>query len=256
MSRICASADLTGVRENAAVKPQKESAQKESAQKESAQKESAQKESVQQESIVDAAFRLFADKGYDGTSVDDIAEAAGISRSSYFRSYGSKEAVIFPDHDALLATVEARLAASTERSAIRAVSDAVRLVLFHYIAEGERARQRYRLTTTVPALRERELVSGARYQRLFRQYISGWGDRSEPAELRAELMAAAVVAAHNRVLRRWLRGECEDPQVEIDQVLDSVHATFAPQESGAVVVLRSDAALTDIASALKHLATQ
>ena len=76
-----------------------------------------------QESIVDAAFRLFADKGYDATSVDEIAEAAGISRSSFFRSFGSKEAVIFPDHDALLAAVEARLAASTETSAIAAVSD-------------------------------------------------------------------------------------------------------------------------------------
>ena len=44
-----------------------------------------------------------------------------------FRQYGSKESAIFPDHDALLRAVEERLAASSERSAIRAVSDAVRL---------------------------------------------------------------------------------------------------------------------------------
>lgn len=206
-----------------------------------------------QESIVDAAFRLFADKGYDATSVDEIAEAAGISRSSFFRSFGSKEAVIFPDHDALLAAVEARLAASTETSAIAAVSDAVRLVLFHYISEGARARQRYELTSTVAALRERELVSSARYQRLFRQYIGEWGDRSEESELRAELMAAAVVAAHNRVLRRWLRGECPDPHAEIDRVLASVHATFAPGDAAAVLVLRSDAAVAEVARAIERL---
>jgi len=74
------------------------------------------------------------------------------------------------------------------------------------------ARQRYKPTSSVPALRESELVSGARYQRLFRRYIGQWGDKSEASELRSELMAAAVVAAHNRVLRRWLRAECVDPQ--------------------------------------------
>lgn len=178
------------------------------------------------EAIADAAFRLFSTVGYDATSADDIAAAAGVSRSTFFRCYGSKEAVIFPDHESLLAAVSKRLASSSAQSAIAAVSDAVRLVLFHYVSEGERARERYRLTSAVPALRERELVSTARYQRLFRRYISGWGNQTEGSELRAELMAAATVAAHNRVLRRWLRGECADPQVEIDAALATVHHLF------------------------------
>lgn len=206
------------------------------------------------ESIVEAAFALFEDQGYDQTSVDEIAARAGVSRSSFFRQYGSKESVIFPDHDALLRAVEERLAASSERSAIGAVSDAVRLVLFHYVAEGDRARQRYRLTSTVTALRERELVSGARYQKLFRRYISEWGDDSEASELRAELMAASVVAAHNRVLRRWLRSECRDPQVEIDEALSTVHDVFAPAvEPRAVVVIRSESDLSVVADAIKRL---
>ncbi len=206
------------------------------------------------DAIVDAAFELFEQHGYERTSVDEIAARAGVSRSSFFRQYGSKESVIFPDHDSLLRAVEERLAASSERSAIGAVSDAVRLVLFHYVAEGERARQRYRLTRKVTALRERELVSGARYQRLFRRYISGWGDRSEASERRAELMAAAVVAAHNRVLRRWLRSECTDPQVEIDEALSTVHDYFAPPTAPrAVLVVRTDSDLATIADALRQM---
>jgi AcrR family transcriptional regulator len=204
--------------------------------------------------IVDAAFELFEKQGYDATSVDDIAERAGISRSTFFRTYGSKESVIFPDHDALLRAVEERLAASSERSAIRAVSDAVRLVLFHYVAEDDRARQRYRLTSSVPALRERELVSSARYQRLFRRYISEWGDRSDEAEMRAELMSAAVVAAHNRVLRQWLRSEVADPRVEIDAALSTVHDYFAQgPDTRAVVVIRSDADLPAVAEAIRRM---
>ncbi|MDQ6525049.1 helix-turn-helix domain-containing protein [Nocardioides sp. LHD-245] len=206
--------------------------------------------------IVDAAFRLFHEFGYDETSVDDIAAAAGVSRSSFFRLFGSKEMVIFPEHDAILAAVEERLAASTQKSAILAVSDAVRVVLFHYIAEGPHARRRYQLTSTVPALRERELISGARYQQLFRQYISAWGDGSEESERRAELMAAAVVASHNHVLRRWLREECEDPHLEIDEAMAQVNALFAPDPVAApraIVVVRTDQDLDAVAEQLRSL---
>lgn len=189
------------------------------------------------EEIADAAFRLFAIHGYEATAVEDIAAEAGVSRSTFFRSFGSKEAVIFPDHDVLLRRVGERLHTSPSDGGLAAVTDAVKIVLFHYVAEGERARERYRLTSTVPALRERELVSGARYQRLFRRYLSHWADSTPEAELRAEVTAAAVVAAHNRVLRRWLRNECSDPQREIEQALAAVKRTFAEENEGSLGVI-------------------
>lgn len=157
--------------------------------------------------LADAAFALFDERGYEQTTVDDIAERAGVGRTTFFRHYGSKEAVVFPDHDRLLDLIRDRLATSSHSTALVAVSDAVRLVLLHYIDEGDLARRRYVLTSTVAALRDREIASVARYQRLFREFIADWmGDPTESASLRAELMAASVVAAHNHVLRRWLRG--------------------------------------------------
>jgi hypothetical protein len=99
-------------------------------------------------------------------------------------------------------------------------------VFFHYVAEGDREGERYRLTSTVPALRERELVGVSTYQRLFRQRVTSWFPPSEAGQLGAELFSAAIVAAHNRVLRRWLRGEDMDPHVEIDAALTTVRETF------------------------------
>jgi AcrR family transcriptional regulator len=209
---------------------------------------------VEPDRIVDAAFRLFAESGYEATSVDDIAAAAGVSRSTFFRSYGSKEAVIFPDHDVILGLVEDRLRTSHADSALAAVTDAVKIVLSHYVAEGERARERYRLTSTVPALRERELLSGTRYQQVFRRYLSRWGDDSEAGELRAELMAAAVVAAHNRVLRRWLRGESENPHREVEQTLAVVRRVFEEGDTSpvAIVVVPEAAPIGDIEVAVRQ----
>ena len=185
--------------------------------------------------LAEAAFALFAERGYEQTSIDDITERAGLGRTTFFRHYRSKEDVIFPDHDRLLEQIGERLRTSSDGTALVAVSDAVRLVLRHYIAEGDLARRRYAITSAVPALRDREIASVARYQRLFREFIAGWmGDPGEPASLRAELMAASVVAAHNHVLRRWLRGESPDPLAEVDQALGQVIDLFAAPDGGVV----------------------
>ncbi|WP_240757479.1 TetR/AcrR family transcriptional regulator [Nakamurella flava] len=177
--------------------------------------------------LVDAALALFAERGYEQTTVEEIAERAGVSRSTFFRNYRSKEDVIFPAHDELLAAIRSRLDTSTGDTALVAVSDAVRLVLRHYLAEGERARLRYRLTSRVTALRDREFASQAQYQRLFREFIAEWMGDEPGAALRAELMAAAVVAAHNHVLRRWLRSEATAPLEEVDRALRAVVDLFA-----------------------------
>ncbi|WP_110208703.1 TetR/AcrR family transcriptional regulator [Nocardioides daejeonensis] len=196
------------------------------------------------ERTVAAAYQLFEERGYDGTSVDDIAERAGIGRSTFFRMFGSKEDVIFPEHDSLLASIEARLAgAVTTETRYVAVAEAARLVLLHYLAEGEVARARYRLTRSVPALRAREIAGMQQYQRLFRTWIHRWYEGAPEAALRAELMAAAVVTGHNHVLRGWLRGLTEDPMADFDRAMVEVMRLFAggpDEEAGTtVIVLRT-----------------
>jgi AcrR family transcriptional regulator len=218
------------------------------------------------ERLADAAFGLFDERGYEQTTVDDITERAGLGRTTFFRHYRSKEDVIFPDHDRLLEQVAERLHTSSHGTALAAVSDAVRLVLLHYIDEGDLARRRYALTSKVPALRDREIASVARYQRLFREFIASWmadtvsSDMGEPAPLRAELMAAAVVAAHNHVLRRWLRGDSLDPAREVDEALRLVISLFTASGAKAdgngttIVAFRTSQDIDLLIPALRDLA--
>jgi AcrR family transcriptional regulator len=209
--------------------------------------------------LAQAAFALFDERGYEQTTVDDITERAGLGRTTFFRYYRSKEDVIFPDHDRLLDLVRDRLLTSGHHTVLTAVSDAVRLVLLHYLEEGDLARRRYALTSAAPALRDREIASVARYQRLFREFIADWmGEPGEPASLRAELIAAAVVAAHNHVLRRWLRGESPDPVRELDDAMRHVTGLFAQAagEAGAgttIVAFRADADIDEIVPVLQRI---
>ena len=217
--------------------------------------------------LAEAAFALFAERGYEQTTVDDITERAGLGRTTFFRHYRTKEDVIFPDHDRLLGQVAERLRTSGHGSPLGAVSDAVRLVLLHYVGEGDLARRRYALTSKVPALHDREMVSGARYQRLFREFIAGRRpDAGQPqagelAQLRAEMIAAAVVAAHNHVLRRWLRGESPDPVREVDEALRLVTELFAlpqgePEGGTTVVAFRTGQDIDSLIPALRRIAGQ
>jgi len=189
------------------------------------------------ERLIDAAFELFGERGYELTTVEDIAERAGVGRTTFFRNFRSKEDVIFPDHDQLIEMIKARLATSTESTALVAVAEAVRLVLRRYIQEGDRARLRYALTSRVSALRDREIASVAQYQRLFREFIGAWMGLSEANALRAELMAASVAAAHNHVLRRWLRGDTQEPIEEVDRAMTQVVALFSGVTPEAVEVV-------------------
>jgi AcrR family transcriptional regulator len=216
--------------------------------------------------LAEAAFDLFNERGYEQTTVDDIAERAGLGRATFFRRYRSKDDVIFPDHDRLLEEVRGRLQAAGPGDALAAVCDAVRLVLLHYVEEGDLARRRYALTSTVPALRDREIVSVARYQRLFREFIAeqmagrgGPASPDESAALQAELMAAAVASAHNHVLRRWLRGESTDPVRDLDTAMRQVTALFTPGVPGAdadgttVVAFRASQSLETLLPEIQRL---
>ena len=217
------------------------------------------------ERLADAAFALFEERGFEQTTVDDIAERAGVGRTTFFRTFRSKEDVIFPDHEALAASVVGRLAGADSRTALSAVQDATRFVLGHYVAEGDRARQRYRLTRTVPSLRDREHAGVRRYTRAFVEFgerVLGTGD---DGGLRAELLGTALVTAHNHVLRRWLRRETGDPVAELDAAvglvsalyLDAVGSAKAANGHGdpqvAVVIVRNGGDVTALAEQLRRM---
>ena len=203
------------------------------------------------ERLIAAAFDLFDERGFEHTTVEGIAERAGVGRTTFFRNFRSKEDVIFPDHDVLLAAIEGRLSTSSADTSVVAMSEAARLVLLHYLGEGERARRRYALTKSVPALRDRERAGIQQYARLFQRFIQTWMGAGNA--LRAELMANAVVTAHNHVLRRWLRGDTDRPEAEFDDAMQVVVALFAEPGESAIVVLRTDTDLHALIPRLRRL---
>lgn len=217
--------------------------------------------------LVEAAFTLFDEQGFEETTVEDVVLRAGVGRTTFFRHFRAKEDAVLPDHTGLLHLVEARLAQSDDLAT--RVVEAARVVLDHYLAEGERARLRHRLAGSVPAIRTRETAGHRAYQRAFLAAIRAELGTGPDAELEAELIANAVVTAHNVVLRRWLRGDTETPTTEFDRALARAteplrptsvrpHEAYAPVGAAdpitAETARHSVALLEELLPALRRLA--
>lgn len=155
--------------------------------------------------LVAAAVRLFQSQGYDETTVDDIAAAAGVGRRTFFRYFRSKEDAISPDHETALARVAEVFAAAHpgEPTGILALR-AGETVFDLYTEDPAISVARYRLVHQVPALRDRESASVDHYRRLFTRNLRIRLADDPDGELRATVIGAAVVAAHNLALRAWL----------------------------------------------------
>ncbi|MGU3438388.1 TetR family transcriptional regulator [Actinomycetes bacterium M1A6_2h] len=180
------------------------------------------------------ALDLFESKGYEATTVDEIADAAGISRRTFFRQFRAKEDVVFVDHDIMLAQVADYLS-QTHADPRAAVAEAAARVFERFAATLDTAHRRYTIVKDVPTLRDREIVMIFRYEGVFMDYLR----RALPMDDDLELVqfAAAVTATHNYLLRRTIR---DDKTMSVDAVravLSGVHSRFESRDEGVVVAV-------------------
>src|SRR5918997_4266618 len=155
--------------------------------------------------LVAAAVRLFRSRGYEETTVDDIAAAAGVGRRTFFRYFPSKEDAISPDHEVALARIAEVFATAHPAEATGSlVLRAGETVFELYADDPELSVERFRLTHDVPALRDRESARVDHYRRLFTRRLRERFAGEPDGDLRAAVTGAAVEPAHNLALRAWL----------------------------------------------------
>lgn len=177
-----------------------------------------------------AAVRYLAEHGYEKTTAGELADAIGMSRSTFFRRFGSKEDVIFADHDVALAHLQALLSRTDENPA-EAITHGAIGVMHRLIRDESAARQRSDLLKQTPSLRERELVITHRYERVFASYLARVAAPGTP-DWAPIALAAGLVSVHNAALRRWLRES--DPRAlgVLERDLSELTARFAPWFGG------------------------
>jgi len=147
------------------------------------------------EQIVEAAMRLFSERGYAATTIADIAAAADIAPRTFFAYFPSKEAVVFSDADedfaSLAAALQERRPGETAFATLRRWIDE-RFELWS--GEHAEASLRKSLCRESEELARVEHALMARFEDLLREAVARDLDQP-PDALRPRLVAAATIAA-------------------------------------------------------------
>ncbi|MET7473363.1 TetR family transcriptional regulator [Streptomyces sp. NPDC005648] len=173
--------------------------------------------------LAQVAFELFRRKGFDKVTVDDLAAAAGVSRSTFLRYFGTKEDAVlgaFDGHDRRVAdALRARPADEAEWPALRRALDAV---IERYHEDPAGSLETTRLVRDTPALCARHLEKQYTWRPALSRALAERSGAPEPT-LAQSVRAAAALDCLNVALDHWL---ASDGQEDLVALLDRAFAAF------------------------------
>jgi AcrR family transcriptional regulator len=180
------------------------------------------------EELVHAALELFSRKGFQATTVEDIAAAARVSPRTFFRYFANKEEVLFHRKDEDLASLQAALAA---RPASETALQALRATVLEYIGRFQQERDfhllRIRLIREAPSLEAYGLQLHQEWIRYLARALARRMQVDPVADLRPLLLAGSGIIAMRSALVPWMRARgTVDIGVYISQAFDQMQLGF------------------------------
>lgn len=150
---------------------------------------------------------LFVERGYDQTTVAEIAERAGLTERTFFRHFSDKREVLFQGgeilQEAMVQALAAAPAAATPLGSVRAALDAVTQF---FDGRHDRSRLRQGIIDAHPELQEREVAKMAKIALALAQSLRERG----VADPDARLAADAGVAVFRSAFAQWVYGDSGD----------------------------------------------
>jgi AcrR family transcriptional regulator len=168
------------------------------------------------------ALRLFGEQGYDATTVEQIAAAAGVSHMTFFRYFPAKEDVALSDsYDPLIAALVEQTPATWPL--IQRIRTALLQGLGQvYDADRDTLLAQNKLIVSTPALRERLWADQMTTQQLILQAL-GESQHDPQPSLKTRVTVAACLAAATTAILAWVenKGTAELPDL-INQAFDAL----------------------------------
>ena len=183
----------------------------------------ARKKAATKQSIQEHALRLFVEKGYDATTVDEIAAAAGVSHMTFFRYFPRKEAVVeYDEYDPMIEELIA--ARPPHESPLTALHNAItRRSRSDPDHRSRGAAPRTRLVLRNPVLRSRNLLAQDTTRDLFARALArraGLPCR----DFACTVQASAALGAIGTAMAAWAAGEDDDPVALLDAAFAALRA--------------------------------
>ena len=166
-----------------------------------------------------AAIELYTERGFEQTTVAEIAERAGLTERTFFRHFADKREVLFDRSNALLELfVESTANAPADASPIEAVTAALLSAADMFESRRPWSTERQKVIVANPSLQERELIKMAGLGIAVAATLRNRGVKEPNASLAAE----AGIAVFRVTFERWVADDNILPFAEI--VTDSMAA--------------------------------
>ena len=184
--------------------------------------------STTQDHITDVALDLFASRGFDEVSVDDVAQAAGIARRTLFRYYSSKNAIPWGDFDAHLDHMRSLLDEVPDDVPVSAALRST-LLAFNSFGEAETARhrQRMRVILETAALQAHSMTMYAGWRGVVSDYVARRLG-VKPTDLVPQTTAWTMLGVALSAYEHWLA----DPSVSLPRALGDAFDTASAGLAG------------------------
>jgi len=151
--------------------------------------------------LEEAALDLYTERGFDETTVAEIAQRAGLTERTFFRHFADKREVLFGGQDALLELFVGRVVdAPQSMPPLEAVGAALMAVGQFFEGRHKHARRRQAVIAANPRLQERELIKLSAIASGLAEALA----RRGVAESAAKLTAEAGVAVFKVAFERWI----------------------------------------------------
>ncbi|MFM9591770.1 TetR/AcrR family transcriptional regulator [Streptomyces scabiei] len=177
--------------------------------------------------LAHVAFDLFLREGFEKVTLDDLASAAGVSRSTFLRYFGSKEEAVLSIFDAhgeqVADAVRARPSDEDDWTALRRGLDAA---LEHYRRDPAKALRMTRLVLDTPALCARQLEKQRGWWPALAHALAERSDPPQPVTLAISVKAAAALDCLNIALDHWT---ASGGHLDLVDLLDEAFSALTPQ---------------------------
>jgi AcrR family transcriptional regulator len=183
------------------------------------------------DAIFDSAIELFDAKGFDETTVEEIAQAAGVSRASFFRYFSSKDDLLARNvikyGDALTAAIKASPPSSTPLDIMRKTVLAVAKETANY----PRTRQVIDISLRSAAARQAHMSRMVEVEsKVATAFAERVGSLSKD-EIEPRLLAIMTLSAMNVAVMSWHRGDSPELSAAVEEVFSSLTRIVGGQKS-------------------------
>jgi AcrR family transcriptional regulator len=177
--------------------------------------------------IAEVAFNVFAERGFDAVTATEVAEAAGISRASFFRYFDSKEDAVFVAQEELgvkmAAALRERPGGEDAWTALRRAAEALG---GYYRENPAHALARLRLIRSTPKLRAHQLERQDQWRELIVTALAERLGLEEP-NVQVEALVSAALGALRSAAARWVTNDGSEDLVALtDEAFSALAEPF------------------------------